>query len=169
MTALEWTTHFLTHVDPPSHFIKNGASLDDLPLDRFFGRCRVVEIADDCVSRSDIEKSGATEGMTLLLKTKNSSFSTESPFRPDYAYVLSEAAEAAVKLGLNMVGIDYVSIDAYGDEKYPAHHILLGGNVLILEGLDLSAVAAGEYHYSALPLKIKNGDGSPVRAVLIAG
>ena len=65
-----------------------------------------------------------------------------------------------------MVGLDYLSVDRFGDDAYPAHRALLGGGVLILEGIDLSGVEEGAYMLYALPLKIEAGDGSPVRAVL---
>lgn len=70
---------------------------------------------------------------------------------------------------MNLVGIDYLSIDRYGDEDYPAHRALLEANVLILEGADLADVAPGPYTLVALPLKIAGADGSPVRAILLAG
>jgi arylformamidase len=73
-----------------------------------------------------------------------------------------------VKCGVKTVGIDYLSIDAYGAEGFPAHKTLLGNGVTVLEGLVLHNAPAGNYTISALPLKIANGDGSPVRAILVA-
>ena len=81
--------------------------------------------------------------------------------------LLVAAAAAAVERGVNLVGIDYLSVDRYGDGTYPAHRTLLRSGVLILEGIDLAHVAPGRYVLFALPLKIAAGDGSPVRAVLL--
>jgi arylformamidase len=67
------------------------------------------------------------------------------------------------------VGIDYLSIERYDAAEPEVHRILLGAGVMILEGCDLSDVAAGEYFLSALPLAVAGGDGSPVRAVLLKG
>lgn len=161
-----WSTHFLTHVDPPLHFVENGKSLDDIPLNRFVGVARVVEVLGASVQLSDIERAEAKKGMTLLFRTRNSQRGTEEPFDEQHVFVAAEAAAEAARLGLNMIGIDYLSVDRFGDEDYPAHRTLLSGNVLILEGLDLSRVPPGDYRYSALPLKIQRGDGSPVRAIL---
>lgn len=164
ITNLEWTTHFLTHVDPPLHFIKDGRSLDDIPLDRFTGKSLVIEVDGDAVLPEHIPEN--VTGYNLLFKTRNSFEYDESKFNESHVYVSKEACEIAVERGINMVGIDYISIDRFGDESYPAHNTLLSNDVLILEGIDLSEVPLGEYFLFALPLKIKGGDGSPVRAVL---
>lgn len=165
ITKLGWSTHFLTHVDPPLHFVKDGKSLDEIPLERFMGKARVIEVLGDCVKASDIPDE-SLQGVTVLFRTRNSAEFSNNHFNENHVYVSKEAAQKAVAVGINMVGIDYISVDKYGDADYPAHNTLLGNNVLIIEGLDLSAVSPGEYTFSALPLKISKGDGSPVRAIL---
>jgi arylformamidase len=65
------------------------------------------------------------------------------------------------------VGLDYITIDRHGDETAPAHHKLLGSGIPVLEGIDLAAVPPGRYTLICLPLKIKNGEASPVRAILV--
>lgn len=167
ITRLGWTTHFLTHVDPPLHFVENGASLDEIPIDRYFGEALVIEVDGDSVLESHIPTTGLAKGVNLLFKTRNSKRGDTEPFDADHVYVSRHAAQSAVEAGVNLVGIDYISVDRYGDEEYTAHRILLLNNVLILEGLNLSHVAPGRYTLVALPLKIAGGDGSPVRAVLI--
>jgi arylformamidase len=161
-----WTTHFLTHVDPPLHFIKNGKSLDDIDLNRFYGKVKVVEINSDSIKSHHLTELNLEPEMTVFFKTKNSEIRTTSPFYDKYVYISKEAAELMVNIGLNMVGIDYISVDKYEDEDYPAHRTLLGGNVLILEGIILDQVKPGDYLFYAFPLKITNGNGSPVRALL---
>ncbi len=166
ITALNgWTTHFLTHVDPPRHFIPDGDTLDDIPLVRFIGRALVVEARGDAVRPSDIPAARNLEGMNLLFRTRNSADEFVE-FNEDHVYVTAEAAKVAVDRGVNLVGIDYIGIDRYGDESYPVHNKLLTAGVLILEGLDLSDADPGDYTLIALPLSIAGGDGSPVRAVL---
>ena len=167
ITRLGWTTHFLTHVDPPLHFVEHGASLDDVPLERFIGDALVVEVAGDFVSVTDIPSEVESKGISLLFKTRNSAISEDQPFETNHVYISGEAAEAAAARGVNLMGIDYMSVDRFGDDNYPAHRALLSNNVLILEGLNLTGVPAGRYTLVALPLKIAGGDGSPVRAVLL--
>ena len=164
-----WTTHVLTHVDAPLHFIKDGASLDEIDLTRFVRAALVVEVSGDAIGPADLPPSAEIEGKSILFKTRNSNEPTPGRFNEEHVWLRSEAAAELVASGANLVGIDYLSIDRYGDEDYPAHRVLLEANVLILEGVDLAGVVPGGYTLVALPLKIAGADGSPVRAVLLAG
>jgi len=167
ITKLEnWTTHFLTHVDAPRHFDKNGATLDDIPLKRFMGKALIVEVNVDAINADVIDQFEFPIGLNVLFKTRHSIPQQGLAFDKNHVFITSCGAKALVERGVNLVGIDYLSVDAYGDESYPAHRTLLGNNVLILENVNLSAVQPGLYNLMALPLKIKGGDGSPVRAVL---
>lgn len=164
VTALEnWTTHFLTHVDPPRHFVADGATLEQVPLARWLQPAIVVEVEGDSVNADDVPE---CRGSAVLFKTRNSTAPTDT-FDEHHVYVSQAGAEAIVNAGATLAGIDYLSIDEYGNEDYPAHHTLLGSGILILEGLDLTSVPVGDYFLIALPLRIANGDGSPVRAVLL--
>lgn len=165
----QWTTHFLTHVDPPLHFIKDGKSLDDIPLSRFMGRVKVIEIPDDCkaITRLEIEDRNIEINDNVFFKTSNSQIETEDLFKPDYVYLSKDGAEFLAEKRVNLVGIDYLGIDKYEDEEYPAHNCLLSNEIIILEGLCLENIKEGIYGFVALPLKIKNANGSIVRAILI--
>ena len=163
-----WSTHILTHLDAPLHFISGGLSLDQMPLHRFIGEALVIPVAGDCVMPSDIASRVDLQGKNILFKTRNSAIATEAPFDENHVFITQEAADLAIRCGVNMIGIDYLSVDRHGDTTYPVHYALLGNNVLILEGIDLSAVDPGCYRLTALPLKIAGADGSPVRAILTA-
>jgi arylformamidase len=91
----------------------------------------------------------------------------EPVFTPDFVSLSPEAASSCVSRGTGLMGIDYLSMDRFEDVSLPVHHILLENDVLILEGLDLSQVAAGRYLLICLPLSIENAEASPVRAVLV--
>jgi arylformamidase len=164
ITKLDWTTHFLTHVDAPYHAIAGGASLDQVPLGRFMGDALVVEALGTAVEAEDLP--ALAKGMNILFKTRNSSVATDAPFDRNYVYISPRAAQMLGKTPVNLVGIDCLNVDRFGDDSFPAHQALLGNDVLILEGLDLSGVSPGRYRLMALPLRIERGDGSPVRAVL---
>ncbi len=163
---LSWSTHFLTHIDAPRHFFEEGESIAELAPERFIGPAVVVEVEGDAVQARDVPD--VAPGVNLLFKTRNSVHWDSSVYDEQHVYITCEAAEAMVASGANMVGLDYLSVDRFGDEAYPVHRALLGGGVLILEGIDLSGVEEGAYTLYALPLKIEAGDGSPVRAVLAA-
>jgi arylformamidase len=164
-----WTTHVLTHVDAPLHFIKDGASLDEMDLTRFVSGALVLEVSGDAIGPADLPSRAEIEGKSILFKTRNSTEPTPGRFDEKHVWLSAEAAVQLAASGANLVGIDYLSIDRYGDEDYPAHRALLEASVLILEGVDLADVAPGRYTLVALPLKIAGADGSPVRAVLLAG
>jgi arylformamidase len=164
-----WTTHVLTHVDAPLHFIKEGASLDEIDLSRFVGEALVVDVSGDAIGSADLPPHEEINGRSILFKTRNSTAPTSGRFNEEHVWLRSEAAAELVAGGANLVGIDYLSVDRYGDDDYPAHRALLDADVLILEGVDLAGVAPGRYTLVALPLKIAGADGSPVRAVLLAG
>lgn len=164
-----WTTHFLTHVDAPLHFIEGGASLDQIDLARFVSPALVVEIRGDVIGPSDVPPQTEIEAKSVLFKTRNSMSTTAGSFDEEHVYLSAEAAGRLAASRVNLVATDYLSVDRYGDEEYPAHRALLEANVLILEGVDLADVPPGHYTLVALPLKISGADGSPVRAVLLAG
>lgn len=164
ITALGgWTTHLLTHVDAPRHFIAGGATMDEVPLDRFVLPAVVVEAPGPIITAAAVPS--VLAGKAILFKTSNSQLDPAT-FHNDYVAIAADAVGALRDAGASLVGIDYLSVDKYGDEEYPAHRGLLGAGILILEGLDLSDVQAGEYELMALPLHIAAADGSPVRAVL---
>jgi arylformamidase len=165
LTELGWTTHLLTHVDVPLHFSASGAGVAEIPPGRFIGDALVVEVDGPAVLPEHVPQEAA--GLNLLFKTRNSTSWNPLVYDTGHVYVSAGAAEAIASRGANLAGIDYLDVDRHGDEDYPAHRILLGADVLILEGIDLSGVEPGPYTLIALPLKIAGGDGSPVRAVLL--
>jgi arylformamidase len=160
-----FTTHLLTHVDAPRHFIADGETLDDLSLSRFSGPALVIEVKTVHVTEQDVPEA-LSEGTSVLFKTSNSTRQDDSPFDEAHVYLTAEAARALVNAGVNVVGIDGLSVDRFGDEEYTCHKTLLGNGVLILEGLRLGHVEPGSYVLRAYPLRVAQGDGSPVRAVL---
>ena len=164
LTELTLTTHVLTHLDAPRHFFPEGPSISDLPLERFLCEAVVVEVGESAVGASHVPADCAGKG--VLFKTRHS-----GPWAPEYdrnhVCLTKEAAALLVEREANLAGIDYLDVDRCGDPAYPVHRMLLGAGVLILEGLDLAGVPPGSYRLAAFPLRIQDGDGSPVRAVLL--
>lgn len=160
-------SHTGTHVDPPFHFLPDGAKVDALPLAPFIGPALVLEISSDEITRKFLEKAPLENVERLLFKTKNSEFSQSPAFRENFAHLTADAAEYLVKLGVRLVGIDYLSVEKYHSKDHAVHMAFLKAGVVILEGLDLSGVAPGWYELLCLPLKVEGGDGAPARAVLV--
>ena len=157
--------HTGTHVDAPKHFIKDGKSIDNVELRRFFGKCQVVEIMDDVISSQSFENI-ELRADNILLKTKNSEI-LNSDFTEDYVALNSDGAMFLVEKKINLVGIDYLSIEIFNNENFETHEILLSNDIIILEGLNLKNISPGIYTLMAFPLLIENAEASPVRAVLL--
>jgi len=172
VTNLHFGAHTGTHVDAPAHFIEGAARLPELPLAAFVGQARVVEIPPDvrAVEESHVAALGLEGAERVLFKTRNSEFwrDPRGQFREDFTYLTPEAARALAALRPLLVGWDYLSIEQFGSEDFGAHLALLGAGVVVVEGLDLSAVGAGDYELLCLPLRIESGhgDGAPARALL---
>ena len=164
-----FTTHFGTHVDPPLHFVTNGKSLDEIPLDQFWGKARVIYIKNqDAITPDELEHHQIEAGDIVLFRTRNTEAGLLGikEFQQDHVYVTAEAALSLVKKGVKLVGIDYLSVDKAGDSSFPAHNTFLQNGVIILESVRLSDVPSGIYYLLCLPLRIKHADGAPARAVL---
>ena len=171
VTTLNFSAHTGTHVDAPAHFIEGAMKVDELPLDILIGRALVIEIPDDvrAVDAELLSSQNLYGATRVLFKTRNSSFWDEAEdFREDYTYLTTAAARLLVELGVRLVGIDYLSIEEFASTTYATHKMLLSREVIIIEGLNLREVPAGEYELICLPLKIAEGlgDGAPARAIL---
>ncbi len=145
--------HSATHVDAPRHFIEDGKTIDQLQLSKFMGDCTVVR-AEGIITGSDIDDILPTVPKIILFKGDGKAFLSQSG-----AFALTDA-------GITLIGTDAMSIET-GDDTFAAHKELLGAEILILEGLDLSRVEPGNYRLIALPLLLAGAEASPVRAVLI--
>jgi len=172
VSTLHFGAHTGTHIDAPAHFIDGGPEIWTIPIDRLIGPTRVVELADD-VRAIDAAHVSAHDfgGFTrVLFKTRNSAFwdSPRSVFREDFTYIAPDGARALVDAGVELVGIDYLSVEQFGSIDFQTHVTLLSRGVVIVEGLDLREVPAGAYELICLPLKLGggHGDGAPARAIL---
>jgi arylformamidase len=172
VSRLALSAHAGTHVDAPYHFIADGKTIESLALDALIGPAQVVELPDDCtdINAQVLADAGIRfDTGRLLLKTRNSRYWTEPglPFQKSFAALTPDGAQYLVDGGTRLVGIDYFSIAPFGD-SVPTHRVLLGASMVILEGIDLSAIAPGFYELYCLPLKLGGSDGAPARAVLIS-
>ena len=168
LSAIKFSSHTGTHADVPYHFIQAGKNLDEISLEHFYGKAKLFRIKiTGNIQVSDINHLEIKEGEIALFDTGQSDYMNNPVFKEDYFAFSPEAAEYLANKKVKTVGIDYLSIDPYNAEGFPAHKALLGNGICVLEGLVLKGVPEGEYTLSALPLKFKGGDGSPVRAILV--
>lgn len=167
LTAIEMGSHTGTHIDAPFHFVEGGRRLNEIPLEQLSGRVTIFEVPGArSIGRAELERQNWDGIQKVLFKTDNSSHWEDGAFYASFVYLEREAAEFLVDHGIQLVGIDYLSIDKFKSEKHPAHFALLTNNIVILEGLNLSSVTPGEYDLFALPLKLQGADGAPARVIL---
>lgn len=170
VSALAFGSHTGTHVDAARHFFDDGQPIDEVPLERLIGRAIVIAVGDDvnAIGSEHLATAGIDGHTRVLIRTRNSSYNAEREFRPDYTYLAPEGAEYLVDRGVELVGVDYLSIEQFHSGHHRTHRTLLARQVVIVEGLALHGVPPGEYQFICLPLRLAGIDGAPARAVLIA-
>ena len=173
LSVLSMSTHTGTHLDPPIHFVADGATIDRVPLDVTIGPAVVVDMRGvETIGERELEDAGlpdATERV-LFLTDWSARWAEASPSFPmSYTTLDLDGARWLVEGGIRLVGTDFISIESAeaGGGTYPVHRELLGSGVVIVEGLDLREAPAGRYTLWCLPLKIRDGDGGPSRVVLV--
>lgn len=155
ISMLQGDSHLGTHVDAPRHAYADGTTIDQTDLALYYGPCRVATVpSGKLLTAADLEPL-LTNCSRLLLKSNGTSHLTE------------EAAAALARHRLQVLGTDGLSL-APLDCEGPIHRLLLGQGIALLENLQLTHVPDGEYTLCAFPLKIAQGDGSPVRSVLLS-
>jgi arylformamidase len=167
-------THTGTHVDPPNHFVEGAGGIDSVPLDVLVGDAVVVDARhlDRPIEGTDIERLAIPDGaQRVLLRTANSELwrQPKVSFPETYACLTAASAQWLVDQGIKLIGVDFLSVEQKGAEGHPVHHTLLENGVIIVEGLNLSEVEPGQYTLMCLPLRIRDGDGGPARALLLEG
>jgi arylformamidase len=171
VSELRIGTHTGTHVDPPAHFVEGAAAIEAVALEVLFGEAAVADLtAAEVIGPAELEALSLPDGTErLLCETRNSELWSRLPaeFPDDYVALTPEGAQWCVDRGLRLVGVDFLSVEKDGPPDFPVHHILLENGVIIVEGLNLSAVDPGTYTLACLPLLIAGGDGGPARALLI--
>ncbi len=170
LSALKMGAHSGTHMDAPLHFIRQGKGLDEMPLSATIGTARVIEIHDpESIKVEELRPHRIRRGERVLFKTRNSPRCWKADsFVKDFVYLSTEAGQFLADRGIRAVGVDYLSVGGFEKNVVEVHQALLKAGVWIIEGLDLSAVRAGDYELVCLPLRILNSDGAPARAAIRA-
>jgi arylformamidase len=167
VSTLHMSAHTGTHVDAPRHFFDDGPGTEALSLDLLIGRARVIEVAShEGIAAEDLSGVDLSGDQRLLIKTRNSQLWDSPEFHTDYVGVTESGAKHLVAHGIKLVGVDYLSVEQFRKPGAPAHHLLLGAGVIVIEGLNLRDVAPGLYDMMCLPLRIVGSDGAPARVVL---
>ncbi len=167
LSRLHSSVHAGTHMDAPLHFIHGGASIDSIPLAVAMGRARVIGIEHpEEICLAEVERAGIQAGERILFRTRNSDHRwwTE-PFKEDFVGIPEDAAEFLAERKPALVGVDYLSVAPFAAPG-PTHRLILGAGIWVVEGLDLTRTAPGEYELICLPMKLAGAEGAPARVVL---
>ncbi len=155
---------------PPRHFDNEGVGAEALPLDVLCGRARVLDLRGlgTTIDANTLAAAKLTDVTRVLLRT-DSGEQAEKPFDRDYAHLTESAAWWICESKIRLLGIDSPSVEGFASPGMPVHRTLLTREhrVVIVEGLDLRKVIAGDYEFFCLPLKLVHGDGAPARAILL--
>lgn len=167
LTTITMSSHTGTHVDAPAHFSDNGPAMEEVDLWPYWGLAQVVTITKviGLLSPKDFTQYDLTRAPRLLVRTPIGKMPI-TQFPEDIPHPSPELADHLGNLGICLYGTDAPSMDDINSLTLPGHNAMFHNKIAVLEGLDLSQASDGLYEISAMPLKIKGGDGSPVRAIL---
>lgn len=158
LTSLHMCAHNGTHVDAPFHFIADGATIEEIPLDKMIGPAFVVAAdgeVTESVAKEILKKANSADkeaARKLLIKGRG--------------VVSAEAAEVFAQAGVDLIGVELQSVGPV-DAPMAVHKVLLGAEVVLLEGIRLGEVKEGVYILNAAPISLGGSDGAPCRAVLL--
>ncbi|MCI6375034.1 MAG: cyclase family protein [Clostridiales bacterium] len=166
VSELTMGSHCGTHIDAPLHMIKGGAGVESMPLDCFYGPCRVLTIAADVINEKMLSDQQIKEGERILLRTDpKGKHARSGRFNP--AVLSMRAAQYLAQMRVRLVGIDSPTVENMELCDGEVHRTLMDAGVAIVEGLCLQGADKENYILSALPLSLTGENGAPCRAVLI--
>lgn len=167
LSSIQTTVHLGAHVDAPNHYHPAGEGIGQRSLDYYLGPCQVVTVSRPRGARIYPEDLGAVKILTPRVLIKTQSFPDPNQWNSDFNSLSPELIESLAEKGVILVGIDTPSIDLFDDQLLLSHNAVYSKQLAILEGIVLDEVTDGIYTLIALPLRLKDADASPVRAILL--
>jgi arylformamidase len=169
---LTFFSHTGTHMDAPLHMLPDGNALDSYAVANFYGKAMLVDLTNEHPSSISLGhlfrlESKLRKANFLILRTGWAERWGRLDYFEGFPALTPEATRWLVGTGIKGVGIDAISIDRIDSSDYPVHHLLFAANILVIENLTNLDRAGPEFTLACFPLKIKDADGSPVRAVAI--
>ena len=172
-TLLQVGSHTGTHMDAPRHIIPDGFGLDKLPVSQFCGRAAVIDVSHlqpgETITADFLREQNGylrTADYALFYTGWEKKWDTPAFLDEPFPVLDAESAQYLVSCGLKGIGTDAISIDPLDSKEFPAHHVILGGGLVIVENLCLKKVVGRkDIMFFALPVKFEGADGAPVRAI----
>jgi arylformamidase len=168
-SSIHGTVHLGAHVDAPNHYNPTGQGIESRRLDYYLGECQVISVSLPKNHRIKPADLGNRKIMAKRVLFNTGSFPDPNRWNSDFNSLSADLIQMLADRGVILAGIDTPSIDLSDDKILESHQAIDRNNMAILEGIVLSGVPDGIYTLIALPLKIRDADASPVRAVLIGG
>jgi arylformamidase len=170
LSDLHFGAHTGTHIDAPLHFIAGGEAVNQIPLDKLIRPAKIIECSRGAtlIDAAEIKKHEWKGTKRILFKTRNSylNFWAEREFHRDFTAIAPDAAKMLVEAGVELVGIDYLSVEKFGSPEPQTHRTLLSRRVVVVEGLDLRKASRGDYDLVCLPAKLVGRESAPARAAV---
>jgi arylformamidase len=174
VSEISMSVHTGTHIDSPKHFIDNGKTIEQIPLEKLVGNVLVMAFEDETkvINKQALENHPKFESLLgvkkVLFKTSNSShlLLKQENFSEEFVGIDKSGAKFLANLNLDLIGVDYLSVASFRETDEP-HQILLQNEIVLLEGINLHEVPPGDYKLYCLPLLILGSDGAPARTILI--
>jgi arylformamidase len=168
MCSVQFGNHAGTHLDAPSHFLTNGATVDQVALDRCIGEAVILDLsakeALSPITVDDLVRAGATGHQRVLIRTDWDLRFGQPSYFTDFPPLAPEAAVWLADQGVRMLGLDTPSV--HQERFVEIHEVLLSAGIAIVESLaNLRSLPKQRVFFSALPIKLAGADGAPVRAV----
>lgn len=168
LSTMSMSVHTGTHMDAPRHFLKHGGAIHTLSLDALIGPARVVALPGiKRIEAEHVAPLGLKAGDRVLFKTDNSAREWwRLPFDEKFVHLSAGASKVLADAKIALVGVDYLSVGAFDIDGPETHHILLGAEIVVVEGMNLTKTEPGHYELHCLPMLLEGSDGAPARALL---
>jgi arylformamidase len=169
LSWIKTSVHIGAHTDAPNHYHPSGEGMHTRSLENYLGPAQVIEVNIPRGQRILPKDIAHTEISATRVLFKTGSFPDPNKWNDDFNALSPELIHHLSTKGVILAGIDTPSIDPHDSKALESHKAVFQHNMAILEGIVLQEVLPGLYTLLALPLRLKNADASPVRAVLLKG
>jgi arylformamidase len=167
LSSIAGSVHLGAHADAPNHYHAGGRGIDSRSLEYYLGDCELVDVSVPRGSRVRPEHLAGRKIKAPRVLFRTRSFPNPERWNSDFCSLSPELIEVLVAQGVKLVGIDTPSVDPEDSKELESHQAIWKNDLAILEGLILDDVPEGVYTLIALPLRLKDLDASPVRAILV--
>lgn len=166
-SRIDLDAHTGTHIDAPLHMINDGDTMETISVESLVGSVKVFDLTkvEDGITKNDLEHLDIRENDFVLFKTKNS---YDEAFNFEFIFLKEDGARFLVERKIKGIGIDALGVER-SQPNHPTHKALFGAGIIVIEGLRLKEIEAGNYFMVAAPLKLIGTDAAPARILLFEG